>query len=338
MNNTFKQTSPYKWQFTSQWLMKHFMEERASHFINSQKLANKRARNLEKLQKMNHLGRGLPIEKVENLSASEFIAKYRDHNQPVVLKGAAKKWKCVQQWTPELLDQRYGNDLIPLIDASPEVVTDPDYSLRTVRFSEVIQGMKDGNNSLYSRFNDLLGQHPELIEDLDKDWFLERRELFSSGKVFQCFVGGAGTYTHLHSAVQSNFFVEIFGTKRWILYPPSYNQYLTPIVEGRPYFSTYFHPQKPDFGKYPEMKYLDYYDFTLEPGDILYNPPSWWHHVINETMSIGVGFRWTSLSATLRSSPMQLLLTLTAYNPSVLFAIKSRGNFAKVFSYKRKKS
>ncbi len=338
MRNTFKQASIYKYLFSFNWLYQHLFQRS----INDKKKWNLtnylRQKNLKKLQEIGHIGRALRVDIVEDISRQDFIENYLKKNKPVVLKGAAKKWECISKWSPDFLNEKYGDDDIPLINASPNLNEEMEYSVKTVKFREVIEGMKRGDNSYYSRFNDLLGNHPELLNDIDKNWFLERTEKIVSGNTFQCFIGGDKTYTHIHSAVQSNFFVQVYGKKNWLLYPPSYNQYLAPLVDGRPYFSTLFHPKEPNFKEFPEMKYLDYFDITLEPGDILYNPPSWWHHVINESMTIGFGFRWASLASTIKSSPIQLFNTITAYNPSVRFAIKSRGNFAKVFGYKKQKN
>ena len=341
MSETFLQDSSYKKAFSLDWVASHFLGERYQNLsLRRSRLEQLREENLRKLKAQGHIGRPIPMDIREGLTKEEFVSQYLRANRPVVLKGVAKDWNCVKTWTPDRLKEKYGEDRIPLIDASPKIddITQMDYSVKYVDFKDVIEGMKVGDNSMYSRFNDLLGNHPELRDDFDIDWFVERREKLVSGKVFQCFIGGKGTYTHIHSAIQSNFFTQVYGQKRWLLYPPSYNQYLRPIVEGRPYFGTLYRPTDRNFSDYPEMEYLDYYDVTLEPGDILYNPPSWWHHVMNDTMTIGVGFRWTSVSATLKASPIQLLLTLFAYNPSILFAIKSRGDFAKVFGYKKKQA
>jgi hypothetical protein len=318
-------------------MLKHFIRNKNATIIPASLLKSLRNKNLKNLANKGTKGRSIPIDIREELDAETFVKEYLRKNKPVVLRGAAKEWACVKNWTPDFLDKRYGEDTIPIIDASPDTNEEIQYTHKEVKFKEVIAGMKKGDNDLYSRFNDLLGNHTELRDDIDMNWFLKRREKIVSGKVFQCFIGGATTYTHIHSAIQSNFFVEVFGKKRWLLFPPSYNQYLAPVVEGRPYFSTLFHPLKPNYDKFPEMEYLDFYDTTLEPGDILYNPPSWWHHVENETMTIGVGFRWTSLTATLKASPIQLLLTLTAYNPTIIFAINARGRFAEVFTFNKDK-
>ena len=78
-------------------------------------------------------------------------------------------------------------------------------------------------------------------------------------------------------------------------------------------------------------KYIDKWECILKPGDILYNPPSWWHHVTNMSDSIGVGFRWFNLVDSFKMNFMQTLLTFISTNPSILYATKNRTNFAKIF-------
>jgi hypothetical protein len=57
---------------------------------------------------------------------------------------------------------------------------------------------------------------------------------------------------------------------------------------------------------------MDYYETVLEPGDILYSPPYYWHDVINLERSIGLSCRWFSVKSALRASP--LLATLEVFN------------------------
>ena len=71
-------------------------------------------------------------------------------------------------------------------------------------------------------------------------------------------------------------------------------------------------------------------DSSLEPGDILYNPPFYWHQIKNLDKNIAIGFRWYSLSSMLKSSLTQTLLSLTASNPSISKAKKMEGNYAEM--------
>ena len=80
------------------------------------------------------------------------------------------------------------------------------------------------------------------------------------------------------------------------------------------------------------------WECVLEPGDILFNPPSWWHHVTNLSESIGVGFRWFDLFSSTKSSFTQTLLTLFSSNPYIFQAMKNRTDFAKIFEYMNKKN
>ena len=97
-----------------------------------------------------------------------------------------------------------------------------------------------------------------------------------------------------------------------------------------------FNPEKPDFDSCPGMAVTQVWECTLESGDVLFNPPFWWHQVHNVTPSIGVGFRWFDLIDNLKSSPMGTALTLLATNPPIWTATKHRANFAAIF--KRMKS
>jgi hypothetical protein len=326
----------YKILYSLAWLTEHLFGKRIKNSIFQKILENSRNRNLSYLRKNQSIGKKVEINRISLKESESVLKDYIKANKPVIIKGGALNWPCCQYWGPDYFNEKYGNDLLPLIDASPKDknTNEMNYSLSEVKLSTIIQGMKNGDTQLYSRFNDIFTRHPELVDDVDKDWLLNNREFFSSGKAFQCFMGAKNSYTHNHCAIQSNFFVQVYGRKRWILIHPKYNHYLQVPVTRRPYMHTVFDPLDPDYKRFPEMQFADFYDFELEPGDIFYNPPCYWHHVTNPTMSIGFGLRWTSFAA-LTCSPLQTLLVLLAIDPTIFHAMKWRGNFTKVFSYTR---
>lgn len=75
----------------------------------------------------------------------------------------------------------------------------------------------------------------------------------------------------------------------------------------------------------------------LAPGDVLYNPPFFWHLARNLDTNIGIGFRWFDGRAMVNASKTQLLMTLTATNPSLRAAKKMEANFAKIYANLLKK-
>jgi hypothetical protein len=280
-------------------------------------------------------GQILPIERRKNLSQEEFRRVYLHSGTPVILQAAAKNWACTGKWTPEFLAQTYGQDPIMLIDASPANLQEIGRKPEMTTLADVIANMDSNALKKYSRFNRLLYEHPELQADLDIPWLLSHRNKLSSGRTFQVFIGGKGSKTHLHSASEHNLFIQVFGEKHWILYPPGYDCVLTPPVTGTPYFHSEFNPDNPDFNRYPAMQYLDRYECVLQPGDILFNPPSWWHHVSNLSHSIGIGFRWFSADA-FHLNPTQAFLTLFAKNPPIWTATRFRTDFARIFTHQFK--
>ena len=100
---------------------------------------------------------------------------------------------------------------------------------------------------------------------------------------------------------------------------PANNVYRTPRVKPD---STLFNPFEPDYAKYPEYQYLDRYETTLEPGDVLWNPPYYWHEVVNTTDSIGVAYKWFSLSLNLRIAPFYTILDVFARHPPIWKSLK----------------
>ncbi|MBF2055533.1 MAG: cupin-like domain-containing protein [Candidatus Sericytochromatia bacterium] len=274
-----------------------------------------------------------PIEKRKDLSLSEYKRVYLRQGIPVILQGAARQWPCVQHWNPQWLADRYGSDPLTLIDAAPSDLNAIDYQMRHTTLGELIREMDQKPLEKYSRFNRLLYDHPELAEDFDRHWLKQRRNLLCSGQTFQVFIGGKSSKTHLHAAAEHNLFTQVYGRKHWILYPPEYDCVLRPPVNRTPYFHSAYNPDAPDPENFPALQYLDRYEGVLEPGDILFNPPSWWHHVTNLTGSIGVGFRWFAAGDAFRLDWGQALLTLLATNPPIWAAMQHRTDFARIFSY-----
>ena len=278
------------------------------------------------------------IDRVTNISDHELKKNYIDKGIPVVMVGKAKEWDCVKKWSPDWLLENYCDDKVSIFNASIQEMTDVNYSVEETILKDVLNAMKEGDTSKYSRFNRLLYDHPGLIEDFDWKWLYNRRNTISSGKTFQVFIGGKGTRTTLHSASEHNLFTQVYGSKHWYLYPPENDVIFEPPVTRTPYFHSMFDPESPNLEVFPNAKYLQAWECKLEAGDVLFNPPSWWHQVTNLDDSIGVGFRWFNPADSFKMSFMQTLLTFTSTNPPIWMATKNRTDFARIFKYMNKKN
>ena len=49
---------------------------------------------------------------------------------------------------------------------------------------------------------------------------------------------------------------------------------------------------RPDQDAFPELASLAFTDCVLEPGQMLYVPPKWWHYVKALAISFSVSFWW----------------------------------------------
>lgn len=266
----------------------------------------------------------IPVE--TNLSPESFVTQYLKKSQPVILKGAAKDWTCVKKWSLSFFKENYGDHETPIMDNNNKGSY---FNVETMKFSNYIDGIAKGDTRKYMRFGNLLHLFPEIKKDFDTDLIKKHRGPFSLGDNAGVFMGAKGSSTALHAAPPQNFFVQVTGVKRWRIYHADSDPMLRANVDRATYYTTDFDPYNPDFIKYPAAEFLDYYEFDLEPGDILYNPPSFWHHVTNLEPSIGVGFRWMN-PLCFKTNFSQMLLFFLALNPPLIYVLFNKKDYTKV--------
>jgi lysine-specific demethylase 8 len=273
------------------------------------------------------------VDRVRNISDVELRDTYVRNGIPVVLEGKAKDWPCVQKWSLDWLYDNYCEDKVALFDPLSTEAEEVNYEVEETNLKDVLDAMKTGETSKYSRFNRILYDHPELVDDFDWKWLYKSRNKVSSGKTFQVFIGGKGTQTSLHCAGEHNLFTQVHGSKHWHLFPPNSDMLLDPPITRSPYFYSRFDPDSPDFKAFPAAKFLNAWECVLNPGDVLFNPPFWWHQVKNMSHSIGVGFRWFSPQDSLKASAAGTLMTLLSTTPPIWTATKHRTDFARIFNH-----
>ncbi|XP_076814125.1 uncharacterized protein LOC143460494 [Clavelina lepadiformis] len=82
-----------------------------------------------------------------------------------------------------------------------------------------------------------------------------------------------------HHDVSENFFFQISGKKTWLIANYSEgNKAYADLYDVQPGLSP-INPEQVDLDKYPLAADINFYKVTVEPGDMLYVPEHWWHHV-----------------------------------------------------------
>jgi len=312
----------FRRNLTTKQRFKYGVYQFVDHFFGRKRLFKNRSafyKELFETMPKHGEGRIMPIERRKDLSLEEFKNHYVKKGIPVVLEGAANDWPCVKKWSLEYFKELHGKDEIVLFNPLSK-----ETPFEQITLADVINDIRGGGGKYY-RFYPLLARHPEHLEDFDYKWLKKRTNRFVMLDSFQVFMGGKGTKSDMHNANPPNLFVQVYGEKKWVLY----SHYYTPIVDPPPIGNIYriappkktegpFNAFEPDYGApYELFKYIDGYSVHLKPGDILWNPPFYWHTVQNETDSIGVGYRWVSPFYSFKISPLYMFLDLFARNPPI---------------------
>jgi hypothetical protein len=264
-------------------------------------------------------GRAVPLPRIRNLDRETFMREYVAKSRPVVFEGAARDWECCRTWRFDWIKRKYGSDDVFLVDHADADRNSLGTDSEHMTLGDLIDGIDHGSTK-YARFHPLLQRHPELRADIDQQWLQGHltNPHTSWARFYTLFLGGKGTDTAIHNAGNENIFVQVYGQKKWRLYPMEHMPVFDPPANRSIYKYTYYRPDEPDYERYPMARHMDRYETVLEAGDVLYNPPYYWHHVSNPVSSIGVGCRWSNMGTALRASPLLAILEVFNTNPNLI--------------------
>lgn len=218
----------------------------------------------------------LAVPVVDHISRSDFQQQFMRANKPVVLKKEARDWPALSKWTANFWREQHGDKQVPVYDASfvtPGAKYMSNTCLMPLRdyVAEIESSQRDLRMFLYN----IMSKAPELYNDVKLP---DLADGFSKRFVFM-FFGCTGSVTPIHIDIDMSevFHTQIHGTKRCLLFSPEQNSniYRHPFT-----VRSYVDPVNPDYEEYPRMRNAEGYDVTLEPGDTLYIPSGWWHHMV----------------------------------------------------------
>lgn len=118
---------------------------------------------------------------------------------------------------------------------------------------------------------------------------LDNLGLHKPASSLNLWIGPIGHVECLHYDAMDGTLMQLHGSKRVVLFPPSqtFNLYPYPFyahlrygLKLRSWFSRVY-PDQPDFQAFPRLRQALKYrsDVTLQPGELLYIPAGWWHEV-----------------------------------------------------------
>jgi Cupin-like domain len=267
-----------------------------------------------------------------NAPVSEYsgvdTVKFRDQifplGQPAVLRGIVRQWPAVQQGSlsPQamcdyLLGMRQGN-VVSLATAPPAIKGRLFYreDLQGPNFERHSIALASGLQTLLSYVDDpepptLYMEAARLAECLPDFAASNRLELLDDSIAPRIWIGNAVT-VQTHYDFLSNIACVVAGRRRFTLFPP---EQLPNLYPGPPDMTPAGVPlsmvqlENPDFKRYPRFKEaLEAARVAeLEPGDALFIPYGWWHHVQSlAPLNVLVNYWW--FSSRPATSPLDCLL------------------------------
>jgi ribosomal protein L16 Arg81 hydroxylase len=97
--------------------------------------------------------------------------------------------------------------------------------------------------------------------------------------------GPAGTVTPLHHELSNLLLAQVSGRMRIRLVPAAERSFVYP----RGVFSD-VDAEAPDLARYPAFRQATVIDVVILPGEVLFVPVGWWHHVRALDVSVTISF------------------------------------------------
>ena len=234
----------------------------------------------------------LDVDRRTGVGQKEFLDRYYSQNTPVLMTDSCDQWPALSLWNPPYLAETLGSVEVEVM-AGRE--SDPDYEINANKhrfmmpfdeFVAKIEGASRSNDTYLVANNKLLATEAAL--PLWDDFTLDERYLVPDPQRNQAFLwfGPAGTVTPLHHDVINVLFNQVDGWKHFILIP---SLEVHRVYNNLAVYSA-VDPLKPDLEHYPLFAGAQQIHLDVGPGQTLFIPAGWWHHVEATEASISISF------------------------------------------------
>ena len=226
------------------------------------------------------------------LSSRDFYKHYVRRRRPVVFRGAAHHFPAFHLWRNEsYLRENYGSDYFRVEPF--RLYSNMSYPLHmTMTLNEFLDRYRD--EAIYL---DSPCPNRKLNEDVVFLDCLLCEEMIQGVSSVTLLISSGNTSSSLHHDGYENLLTIMSGSKSIMLFNTSQSRFMYgdeflthPAVSP-------IEPMAVDMDRYPLFAESHYGVVTLNPGDVMYIPQNWWHHVLsNGTTTIGFNIWWAQFS------------------------------------------
>ena len=232
------------------------------------------------------------IDRRSGLTQKEFLDQYYAQNTPVFMTDVCDSWSARTLWNYEYLVDKLGSVEVEVMadrDADPKYeinANDHRFKMPFDEYVAKIQATGRSNDTYLVANNKLLATEAAL--PLWDDFTEDERFLAPDPKHTHAFLwlGPAGTLTPLHHDSVNVLFNQVDGWKHLILIP---SLEIHRVYNNLAVYSE-VDPLKPDLEQYPLFGDVQQIHIDVGPGQSVFIPAGWWHHVESLEPSISISF------------------------------------------------
>lgn len=239
------------------------------------------------------------IERIHSPSRRDFEHRFLGPEQPMILTGVIDHWRARNEWTPEYFKTNFGQvgvnvESIPYAtagDSTSYLKTSLQKQMTIEQYLRIVAA--DPDTGLYLTQQPILKLAPHAQEDLGSfgvsgyySEFLFRKYKHTP----LLWIGPAGATSALHFDSMHNFNVQLFGRKKWVIFPREQQDLLyVPSTLRLNHFSP-INYESPDLVKFPKYRQATPIEFVLNPGEVIFLPYGWVHYVQTLEFSITLNY------------------------------------------------
>lgn len=244
------------------------------------------------------------VDRREALAPDVFLRDYYANQRPVVIGGLVDHWPALSHWTADYLEERVGRGTP--VEAQKGRTSRKDFELgklelrKTVPFGEVADALRSPvpSNDLYVTANNGAANRAAFDPIWGDFGPIDGYTAPCDGNDGFLWIGPAGTVTPFHHDLTNNLLIQVKGRKRVHMVP---NWEEARMKQIRRLFSEWTLEDLVKAGETLGDRAPILIETVIGPGDALFIPVGWWHHVVSLDESYSVlftNFAWPNDFAT----------------------------------------
>ncbi|HUP89684.1 MAG TPA: cupin-like domain-containing protein, partial [Longimicrobiales bacterium] len=226
------------------------------------------------------------VDVVDTITPAAFKREYIDTNSPLLMRKVTANWPAMKKWSFDFfaslrLPKRVFLEMNNVLQGGGQY--------EVMEYEEYIRRIANDSNgeapkgylSVFKVFN----AFPELRKDVDFSLLSQ----FKMKNTAKGWIGPAGTVTGYHVDWGDNVLAQIRGRKEVRLVSPADSKYMYPSKRfDQGTMSSEMDVDNLDAERFPLFAKATEYRVVIHPGEMLFIPRGWWHHVRSLDKSISV--------------------------------------------------